>query len=376
MKIKHLIPLLLLMLVSCSKSGRFKVEGVVKDAKDQVLYFEQTGLVNTVVLDSVKLNEEGRFRFKSKSPEYPEFYRLRINDRFINFAVDSTENIKFEAEYNNFSTGYKVEGSLQSELIQRLRLSVSNIQRKANMLKPGLSEDQRSVLLNDIENDIEAHKVVARKLILENPRSTSAYYAIYQQIGNAYIFSPYIGEDKPYCAAVATSWNTFVPENQRTKNLYNLVMDAIKLERKTKQNQAWRDIIETTGTGYIDIELTDKNGTVQRLSSLEGNVILVDFSAYESERSVQYTFELRELYNKYHNKGFEIYQVSVDRNKLLWESSVENIPWICVLDAEQKSALNYNISSVPTTFLINRKGEIVGRSFDFKTLDKEIQKSL
>lgn len=91
---------------------------------------------------------------------------------------------------------------------------------------------------------------------------------------------------------------------------------------------------------------------------------------------VPYTFELRELYNKYHTKGLEIYQVSIDRNKILWESSVENIPWICVRDESGVFARNYNVLNLPTIFLINRKGDIVGRFFDFKEIDKEIQKLL
>ncbi len=376
MKIRFFIPLVLVILLAGCSKNRFTVEGIVKDAKDNILYLEHTGLAKTVILDSIKLKEKGTFKFKADRPEYPDFYRLRIGNRFISFAVDSTENIRIEASKNNFSTDYTIEGSLESAQIKDLRLSVIEIQRKANQLKPGMSIDERNTIITEIEADIEVHKGKARKLILQNPRSTVAYFAIYQQINNAYIFSPYTSADKPYCAAVATSWQTYMPEYDRTKNLYNLVMDAIKVERKEKQNQAWRDVIENEGKGYIDIELEDKNGVSQNLSSLEGKVIIVDFSVYESDKSVPYTFELREIYNKYHSRGLEIYQVSVDRNKILWESSVENIPWICVRDESGISARNYNVTDLPTIFLLNRKGEIAGRFFDFKKLDKEIQKLL
>lgn len=376
MKIRLFIPLfLIIMLAGCSKN-RFKVEGMVTDAQGNLLYLEHTGLLKTTVLDSVKLGSKGTFRFSAKKPAYPDFYRLRMDNRFINFAVDSTENIVIEASNQNFSIGYKIEGSTESAQIRDLRLSVSEIQRKANKLNPGMSLDERNLLIAEIESDIEIHKEKARKLILQNPRSTAAYFAIYQQINNAYIFSPFDKADKPFCAAVATSWNTYMPEYERTKNLYNWVMDAIKVERQEKQKQAWREVIENEGKGYIDIELADRYGINQRLSSLEGKVLLVDFSVYESDKSVPYTFELRELYNKYHTRGLEIYQVSVDRNKILWETSVENIPWICVRDESGISARNYNVTDLPTIFLINRNGEIAGRYFDFKALDKEIQKLL
>src|ERR1035437_6140006 len=121
-------------------------------------------------------------------------------------------------------------------------------------------------------------------------------------------------------------------EYNRTKNLYNLVIDAIRTERTAKNKEAWNEVLEKQGKGYIDIELNDSKGVTHKLSSLEGKVVLIDFSAYASDQSVDYTFALRDLYNKYHSRGFEIYQISLDDNKQLWEQSIANIPWICVRD--------------------------------------------
>ncbi|MFA5046695.1 MAG: thioredoxin family protein, partial [Paludibacter sp.] len=228
-------------------------------------------------------------------------------------------------------------------------------------------------------NDIQSHKEMARKLILQDPRSLAAYFAIYQQVNNTYLFSPYVKTDKPYCAAVATSFNAYMPEYVRTKNLYSLVMDAIKTERNEKQKEEWNKVLENDGVGYIDIALKDKNNVVRKISELKDKVILIDFSTYDSEQSVNYTFSLRELYNKYHKRGFEIYQVSLDQNKLIWEQSVQNIPWICVRDENGPNTTyvaTYNVSSTPTTFLINNKGSIVARNLDFETLNTEIEKNL
>jgi len=112
---------------------------------------------------------------------------------------------------------------------------------------------------------------------------------------------------------------------------------------------------------------------------LEGKVVLIDFSAYQGEQSVDYTFSLRELYNKYHTRGFEIFQVSLDDNKQLWEQSVTNIPWICVRDEKGPNTTvvtSYNISSLPTTFLMNKQGNIIARSLNYNELVKEIEKIL
>lgn len=379
MKIRYIFFILLLGFVSCNQQGKFKIAGEISNAEGKTLYVEQTGLLTTVVVDSVKLKAGGAYSFKLKSPEFPDFYRLRMEDKVINFAIDSTEHILIKADFNNFATGYTVEGSEVNVQIKGLRQSLSAIQAKVNKISAQLSASERNALLAEVEGDIEIHKEMARKIILTNPRSSAAYFAIYQKIGNTYLFSPYVKADKTYCAAVATAYNVYMPEYIRTKNLYALVMDAIKVERKQKDNQAWREVLDNASAGYIDIELPDRNGVKRKLSDLEGKVVLIDFSAYQMDKSVQYTFELRELYNKYSARGFEIYQVSLDRSKLLWEESVANVPWVCVRDEngpESVAVSTYNIQSAPTVFLMNRKGEIIARNPDFGSLDATIAKLL
>ncbi len=156
-------------------------------------------------------------------------------------------------------------------------------------------------------------------------------------------------------------------------------MDAIKIDRQKEAEEVMRRASDQSNTGYIDIKLNDKNGKERKLSELEGKVILIDFSAYESDNSVDYTFALRDLYNKYHKRGFEIYQVSLDRNKLIWEQSVENIPWVCVRDENGPNtvyAATYNITSLPTNFLLNKKGVITSRNMSLGELAKQIEKNL
>jgi peroxiredoxin len=351
----------------------------VKDANGKMLYFEHSGLLKTTVLDSIKLGTDGEFSFKSERPAYPDFYRLRLTDKVITFAVDSCEDISFSAKDQNFATDYTVMGSPSSVQIQQLRKSLMAIQQKANELSAGMGADVRAAKIAEIKNDIQAHKDRAKKMILENPRSTAAYFALYQKLNDSYIFSPYVKEDGPFCKAVATSYNTYMPEYERTKNLYSLVLDAIRTERSAKSKEAWDEILEKEGKGYIDIELKDKKNETRKLSDLEGKLVLIDFSAYDVDRSVDYTFALRDLYNKYHSRGFEIYQVSLDQNKQAWEQAVQNIPWTCVRDEAGPNATiisTYNITSIPTTFLLSRKGSIVSRSPSFKELESLIKDNL
>jgi len=371
--------LILIGMISCKQHDKFYISGSIKDAGGEMLYFEHSGLLKTTIIDSTRLRTDGSYKFKSNRPAYPDFYRLRLTDKTITFAVDSCEEITIDAKAANFATDYKVTGSATSGQIQMLRKSVMNIQRSANSLTSAMGAVERNAKIAVIEKDIETHKEFARKMILQNPRSAAAYFAIYQKVNNTYLFSPYIKSDRPYCAAVATSYNTFMPEYERSKNLYALVLDAIRSDRKARDKEAWNEILETQGTGYINIILPDKNNVKRKLSDLIGNVILIDFSAYESKQSVDYTFALREIYSGYHKRGFEIFQISLDQNKQLWQESTKNIPWICVRDLNGPNtsyAASYNVSGIPTTFLMDRKGNIIARSPGFDELKKAIEKIL
>ena len=92
----------LLGLASCSEK-KFHVEGNITNAKDSVLYFENVGLEQVTVLDSVKLDEDGAFAFAEKQTEAPEFYRLRISDQIINVSIDSTETVTVTCSNPTFS---------------------------------------------------------------------------------------------------------------------------------------------------------------------------------------------------------------------------------------------------------------------------------
>lgn len=119
-----------LTITACSSGPKFQVNGDVSGADGKMLYLEASGLEGIVPLDSVKLKGEGTFSFKQPRPESPEFYRLRIDDKIINFSVDSIETIQIKAPYVDFSTTYTVEGSENSNKIKELTLKQIRLQKR------------------------------------------------------------------------------------------------------------------------------------------------------------------------------------------------------------------------------------------------------
>ena len=148
--------LMAVALGSCDNK-KFRVEGAITEAKDSVLYFENMSLDGPVAVDSVKLGDDGTFSFSEKSPEAPEFYRLRIAGQIINLSVDSTETVTVKAAYPAMSTGYTVEGSDECATIKELAL------KQIGLLNRVIAVERNPMLGVDLVRDsvtrmIEAYK--------------------------------------------------------------------------------------------------------------------------------------------------------------------------------------------------------------------------
>lgn len=375
MQKKILYVVLLILLTACNNPGKFKIVGKIADAENKVLYFEQTGLLKDSLIDSLKLSKEGNFKFRAQKPPYPELYRLRIGDQQLILGIDTTETIDIHGVAGDMISS-AITGSIQSEEIQKLRKSVIALQKQFDAIQTEKDADKSKLLADSFQVRLEQHKKAAQGIILKNPGSMASYFALYQQINGNYIFSPFVKADRPYYQAVATTFHTFRPDYDRSKNIYNLVLSAIKEERLARKQTNLQDYVEVKSSGFIDIELKNTNGYPQKLSSLVGKPILLDFSAYGTETSIDYTFALREIFTKYSTKGLQIYQVSLDQSKALWERSVSNIPWICVFDDKGLAANSYNVREIPSMFLISKEGNIIGKYRSIKSMEADLGKIL
>ena len=175
--------LCMFFLSACNNSSDFTVKGVVAGADGQLMYLENVGISNVVTLDSIKLAPGGKFKFTEKRPEYPDFYRLRLNNQLINFAVDSTETISFVADAGTFATSYSVEGSENSKAIKAITLA----QLDANQAIRRLRKEYEDKMISDttyrtkILAAADDYKEVDRNSIYSAPMS------IKKSLGNIFI---------------------------------------------------------------------------------------------------------------------------------------------------------------------------------------------
>lgn len=346
--------IIVVSLVSCKHSnGYFYVKGNLQGADNDMIYLDHLALGGTETCDSALLVQDGEFKIKAIKPEYQDVYALRTVGHRLILVYDSIDCIYIEGRVSDLENA-QISNSSSSADIQLLRKSLK-------------------------ENDIATHKDYACNLIIRNPLGFAAYYALFQQQNGAFVLNPYDKQDQRYFSAVATSWNVYMPEYERSKALYKLTLDAINQRRKKENSEIMRQFIAQSENAFLEIELPDEKGDIQRLSQYKGQVTILEFSAIEMEQSSAYIFELKELYNKYNKRGLQIYSVSADRNRLLWENSAANLPWTTVRGENgvfETAFQTYNVQSLPTLFLINRKGEVVARYSDFKSLDAAVDKCL
>lgn len=377
---KHCVFALLALaaLTACSFKG-FRIKGTITEAKDSVLYLEHMGLNGPEVVDSVVLDADGDFDFKGTGLKEPDFYRLRIANNIINVSIDSTETVTFTAAYPTMATQYEVEGSENCKKIKELSLLQVQLLGKAlaisrnNSIGAQQTEDSINGLVSKYKD------YVRRNFIYKEPQKPYSYFALFQTLGGRLIFNPQESNEDIRCfAAVATSWDTFYPGSERGENLHNIAIEGLKTLR-IKQQKAMGPAIDPSQvevTNIIDVPLVDNKGRQRSLKELKGQVVLLDFHVFSAPKSTERIMMLRELYNKYHARGLEIYQVSLDENAHFWKTQTTALPWISVHDDDglQSSYLvRYNVQQIPTFFLIDRTNSLYKRDAQIKNLDDEIE---
>lgn len=368
-------------LAACHQSPRFSVEGTIDGAQDSILYLEAITLEGVERLDSVRLNADGDFHLSAeKTVDNPEFYALRIGRQRIHFSIDSTETLTFKTSMPDMVKACSVSGSESAKDIVSISLAQQQLQEQIRKLE--FDEVILGENYDTIHSLITQYKEqMKRDYIYQHPERASAYFAVCQSLTYRYstfrLFDPISDRDDVKCyASVATAWDGRWPDADRTIQLCNMAIKGMENTAPPTSREIIIDEDKITETGIIDVELPDINSTLRRLSDLRGQVVLLDFTMYGAKESARRTRVMRELYNKYHERGLEIYQISLDDDIHFWKFSCESLPWICVHETDGHATSSYAVRDLPTFFLINRDNEIVKRSEQIQDLEEELKRLL
>ena len=139
---------------------------------------------------------------------------------------------------------------------------------------------------------------------------------------------------------------------------------------------------EVGEASFPELVMPDIDGVMRKLSDLEGKVIVLSFWSVAQDEHKMFNVDLADLYAKYHDKGLEVYQVSLDVDKPTWAATVRNqgLPWISVNDGygiESSAVTAFNVLRIPMMYVFDKQGELVGSDvFEKAALEQLIRKSL
>ncbi|PKQ65899.1 hypothetical protein BZG02_02535 [Labilibaculum filiforme] len=377
---KLLLALPILLLWACSQKDLVKVEGKIDNAAGKVLYFDRLNTSGTEVLDSITLDEEGRFRFKEESTK-PDFYLLRLsNGKLITLLAEPNESVLVYSKSENMGKDYIVEGSKGSKLVKELNDKLNETKDKLESIRKDLEEkkndaDYSSIsqnLLASYVETLQSQRQFSIDFIMKNATSLSSYMALYQKLDDK-TFTLNENGDIQFVKIVASSMKALYPEHDYTKAILSNLEDLEKRLGNLKMSQ----LIQEKGSNFPDISLPNANGKEVSLSSLQGKFIVLSFWASQDVNSRKQNANLKKVYDKFNKKGLEIYQVSVDQDEKLWTRAIEQdqLNWtnVCDLKTGSVNATRlYNIQQVPANYLLDQKGEIVGKNLFGLALEEKI----
>lgn len=341
---------------ACSGSDNWKVKASVKGAENRTAILEICDNGQWIAVDSTKIDGNGAFDFKKSRNSFPDIYRITIGDKSVYFPVDSTETVTVTADYATMDSKSSISGSSSADMMQKINVTLADALAKN---KPA-----------DVVNDAALKRALA-EIVQNDWADIAAYYLINKTIGNRYLYDPSVAFDRGIISAVANAYLTGKPDDPRTKMLEEMAVSSRRAYGKGSSFTALEIY-------FPEINLKDFNQKEQSLSDLwrDSKVMVVNFTAYTTDLSPATQMALGEVYKKYHDRGLNIYQVGCDPEEYRWRMAAEIVPWTAVYcpstDAEQ--VLRYNVTALPTTFVIDGSGEHIERVDDLSTLDAVVAK--
>lgn len=363
-------------LFSCGHKNNFSISGKIDGGAGKKIYFNKLLLNTQQTLDSAKLDKEGRFNFNGTAHS-PSFYILKLSSgSFITLLVDSTENCKINASYKTFSESYKVEGSVGSEHMRELnsrfltaKTQMDSIQTIYKKVQNDPLQSARAKELEISYNNIkDKHSGFVTSFVKNNPFSLASVYALYQQWSE----NDYVIKDLQVMKIAASALFSVYPTNEQVKALYQNTSEIVRAETNRKIVTALKE----KAVNSPNIVLPDADGKTKELWSLHGKYVLVHFWSAKDPSSRIINPVLSEAFHKYNKKGFEIFMVSIDTDREAWMDAIQEYNLTCInvgdMKGSNQAVANYNITSVPTNYLLDTQGEIIAKNLKGPALDQAL----
>ena len=346
----------ILFLGACSVDEG-NISGTITNAKDgQWLFLEKLTLNGIEKVDSCQIkNESFSFNYKADTIN---FYRISESD--INYgliAIQNKDTIVFKADISSL-VNFQASGSKEVEGNTQLLEIINSIKPKTDSLKiiyqKSVGTVEESIVLERIRKRYDSiilqQRENLKRFIDENPNLFINLITL-QQLGD-------VAEYYNYYEKVSINLDSLYPNNF----WINDVKEKVKSERNT-----------AIGAQAPNFKINDSKGKPFELNTLKGSYVLLDFWASWCAPCRRENPMIVDLYNTYHPMGLEIVGISLDDTtktidaKADWLKAInqDGLKWKQVSQLkgfESSVCLDYGITSIPSTFLLDENGVIIARN--------------
>jgi thiol-disulfide isomerase/thioredoxin len=334
------------------------LQGKIENPAAGNIILEEIQGNNVVPVDTFSLTADNTFEESLKVDE-PGFYRLNLYGRqYVTLILDD-EDVQILADMNSTEPA-KVEGSEDTKYLENINSVVRSNQQEVRALEEQFlearknSEQARMKALQEEYMAMEAAKREKVKNVMRGMNSSIA-----QIYGVNYLDKE---ADFPFLDSLATRLRNDLPESKYVKDFTEGV-----------------DAMRATVVGQVapEISLPTPEGEIKKLSDLRGNVVMIDFWAAWCGPCRRENPNVVKMYEKYNDKGFEIYGVSLDRKKEDWVKAIEKdgLTWTQVSDLSyfnSEAAKTYSVNAIPATVLLDKEGRIIARNLRGAELEKKL----
>jgi peroxiredoxin len=379
LKVLRLLATGLFFVAGCAQQADFTIKGRLAGAVNDSLVLQEMAEKSLEVRSTLMTDASGSFSYTDTASNPRLFFLRTSKNEYITILVMNGENITLTAEQGRINETIKVSGSPQTELAMQLNRELlkasgklDSLSRQYQQLK-GKGNDPKvdAWVQGEFGKLIEQQRVFVREFIGRHAGDPASLLALSHQIGNQSVLNG--SSDFDLFEKVDGQLYKKYPTSTLILNLHKYVA-AMRSQMESAQTRE-----KTTGSGSIapDISLPDPDGKTRTLSSLRGKVVLLDFWAGWCGPCRRENPNLVRAYAKYHDKGFEIFQVSLDKSKPEWLAAIkqDGLNWIHVSDLKywgSPVARLYGVESIPANFLLDQEGKIIKSNLRGAALEDEL----
>jgi len=353
----------------------FLISGQLENAVGEKIMLEELTPNDLIPLDSFKTDNQGAFSHRQPIDE-AGFFIFRVHeDSHITLVVEPGEHIVLQGDAASLADDHHVEGSkgsvLLSELNRHLSRQYARVDSLAEVFEARRYADDfteiRDELMEAYRDIFRAQQEHVKAFIRENPRSLAGIIALYQYFGNQLLLREQ--EHFEYFELLSESLSRVYPTNKHVLDLSRRVNRHRRIE--AQRQRASEQI--AIGKEAPEVILPSPEGEMIALSSFRGNHVLIDFWAAWCAPCRKANPKLREIYDKYHEHGFEIYGISLDRTREQWLKGIaeDDVIWPQVSDLRMWNSpvvSLYNVEGIPYSLLIDPEGIIIKKNPSLESL--------